>query len=71
MCEVVKDYEKRLRRMPFVPKTLYGRKILREDGGPNNVFLTFLFCDHSMAIQFLKHVACFRVRCSVMLAVEV
>ena len=60
MCQVVKDYEKRLLRMPFVPKTLYGLKMLMEDGGPNKVFLTFLFCDHGMAIQFLKHMGLLR-----------
>jgi hypothetical protein len=65
MCEVVKDYEKRLRMIPFVPKTLYGRKILREDGGPN-VFLAFLFCDHGVVIQFLKHMGLLRskVKCN-------
>ena len=54
MCEVVKDYEERLQGMPFVLETSYGSKMLREDDGPNKVFLTFLFCDHDMAIQFLK-----------------
>jgi hypothetical protein len=42
--------------MSFLPKSLYGRPMLREDGGLNKIFLTFLFCDHVMAIQFLKDV---------------
>jgi hypothetical protein len=54
ISEVIRGYEKRLQGMPFVPKSSYGRAILREDGGPNKIFLTHLFCDQAIAIQFLK-----------------
>jgi len=37
MTEVV-EYEKRLRGMPFVPRSSYGRGMLREDGGLNKTF---------------------------------
>jgi len=33
------EYEKRLRGMPFVPGSSYGRGMLREEGGPNKTFL--------------------------------
>jgi len=49
-------YEKRLRGMPFVPGSSYGRGMLREDGGPNKTFFTYLFCDRDMGIQFMKDV---------------
>jgi hypothetical protein len=40
--------------------------MLREDGGPNKIFLTFLFCDEATAIQFLKDVNLLRskVQCN-------
>jgi hypothetical protein len=30
--------------------------MLQEDGGPNKIFFTFLFCDQAMAIHFLQDV---------------
>jgi len=43
--------------MAFVPKFSFGRRMLREDGGPNRDFLAYLFCDYGIAMQFLKDVA--------------
>jgi hypothetical protein len=62
----VTENEKRLQGMPFVPRSLYGRAMLREDGGPNKIFLTFLFCDQAIAIQFLKDMGLLRskVQCN-------
>ena len=60
LCEVVSEYEKRLQAMPFVPRASYGRRMLREDGGPNRDFLTYLFCDPGFAVQFLKDVGLLR-----------
>jgi len=37
--QTVHDYEKRLQEMSFVPKSSYGSRMLREDGGPNSDFL--------------------------------
>jgi hypothetical protein len=54
--EVVSEYEKRLQEMPFPPRSSYGRRMLREDGDPNRDFVTYLFCDHGFAMQFLKDV---------------
>jgi len=49
----------------FLLKSSYGRPMLREFG-PNKIFLTFLFCDQAMAIQFLKNVGLLRskVQCN-------
>jgi hypothetical protein len=30
--------------------------MLRDDGAPNRFFLMYLFCDESMAIQYLKDI---------------
>jgi hypothetical protein len=56
ISEVLVEYEKRLQGMPFVPRSSYGRAMLREDGGPNKIFLAYLFCDRTIAIHFLKDV---------------
>jgi len=58
--EIVKSYEGRVRSMPSVPKLSYGRRMLRSDGGPNRLFLIYLFTDHSMAIEFLKDIGLLR-----------
>ena len=52
--------------MPFVPKTSYGRASLGDDGEANKLFLTFLFSDTDLGIQFLKDVGLLRskVRCN-------
>jgi len=66
ICEVVNEYEKRLQEMPFVPRSSYGRPMLREGGGPNRNFLTYVFCDQGFAMQFLKDVGLLRskVQCN-------
>jgi len=40
--EVVTDYEERPRRKDYVPRLSYGRRMLRDDGGPNRYFLMYL-----------------------------
>jgi len=60
LCEVVSEYEKRLQEMPFVPRSSYGRQMLREDGGQNSNFLTYLFCDNGFGMQFLKDMGLLR-----------
>ena len=37
-------------------QVIFRRAMLREDGGPNKIFLTYFFCDQAIAIQFLKDV---------------
>jgi len=60
ISEVVREYETHLQEMPFVPMSSYGRGMLREDGGTNKIFLTFLFCDQDISLQFLKDVGLLR-----------
>jgi len=42
--------------MLFVPRSSHGRPMLREDDGPNTNFLAYLFCDKTIAVQFLSDV---------------
>jgi hypothetical protein len=60
ILQVVTEYEQRLRRTRFAPKLSYGRPMLSEDGGPNTMFFTCLFCDEAMALEFLKDVGLLR-----------
>ena len=64
--EKVDEYEKRLQEMPFIPRGSYRRRMLRQDDGPNRDFLTYLFCDDGLAMQFLKDVGLLRskVQCN-------
>jgi hypothetical protein len=55
LCEVVREYEKCLREMPFMSRSSYGHPMW-EDSGPNRDFLTYLFCNQGFAMQFLKDV---------------
>jgi len=58
--KVVTEYKERLRRTPFAPRLSYGRPMLSEDGGPNMMFFTCLFCDEAMALEFLQDVGLLR-----------
>jgi len=51
---------KRLRGMPFIARSSYGRRMRREDGAPNRDFLTYLFLDDALALEFLKDVGLLR-----------
>ena len=46
--------------MPYVPRTSYGRDSLGYRGDANKLFLTFLFCDRNIGIQFRKDVGLIR-----------
>ena len=48
--EAVADYEDRLRKMQSLPRFSYGRRIVRKDGAPNRIFLTYLFGHQELAI---------------------
>jgi len=54
--KVVDNNEKRLQEMLCMPRFSYGCQMLQEDSRPNRMFLTYLFCDKAIAIQFLKDV---------------
>jgi hypothetical protein len=56
ISQLFMEYEERLRRMQHVPGFSYGRQLLRDDGGPNRFFLTYLFSDQAMPIELLKNV---------------
>jgi len=60
LLQIVDDYDRRLQEMPFVPRASYGRRMIREDGGLNRDFLTYLFCGDGFAMQFLKDVGLLR-----------
>jgi len=64
--EIFHEYEKRLQEMSFIPRGSYGRRMVRQDGGPNRDFVTYVFCDHGLAVQFLKDVGLIRskVQCN-------
>jgi len=40
--------------MPFVPQSSFGCDWLGKDGEANKLFLSFLFSDMDLGIQFLK-----------------
>ena len=53
ISNVIKEYQDKLREMPYVPKTSYQRDSLGYCGDANNTFLTFLFSNRDVGIQFL------------------
>jgi len=59
LVQVTSEYEARLARSDYGAKFSYGRRMLRDDGGPNRFFLMYLFCE-SIAIQFLKDIGLLR-----------
>ena len=56
ITHITKEYQDRLRKMSYVPKTSYRRDSLGYRGDANKLFLTFVFSDHAISIQFLKDV---------------
>jgi hypothetical protein len=60
ITNVIKEYQDRLREIPYVPKTSYRRESLGYSRDANKNFLTFLFSDQATAIQFLKDVGLIR-----------
>ena len=60
VIHITSEYEDRLRRCQDVPRMSFVRRMLRDDGAPNRFFLMYLFCDESMAIQYLKDIGLLR-----------
>jgi hypothetical protein len=54
ISNVIKEYQDKPHEMPFVPKTSYQRDLLGYCGDANKTFLTFLFNNSVVGIQFLK-----------------
>ena len=60
IASIIQDYQERVRELPSVPRTSYGRDSLGYRGDANKLFMTFLFCDRNIGIQFLKDVGLIR-----------
>jgi len=60
LLQVTSEYKEQLRRCEYVPRFSFGRRMLRDDGDPNRLFLMYLFCEQSHAIQFLKDIGLLR-----------
>ena len=58
--QVVAKYVQRKKEISFVTVFSYGRGLLRDYGGPNRFFFTFIFCDPALAIAFLQEVKLIR-----------
>jgi len=52
--QIVEQYVHRVQEISFVSDFSYGRGLFRDDGGPNRLFFTILFCDKALSIAFLK-----------------
>jgi hypothetical protein len=57
---IIKEYQDRLREMPYVPKSSFERDSLGFSGEANKLFLTFLYSNHAIGVQFLKDVGLIR-----------
>ena len=66
ITSVFNEYEERVRRLQTVPRSSYGRRMLRSDGAPNRTFFISVFNDHAMAIELLKDIGLIRrtMQCS-------
>jgi hypothetical protein len=60
LLQVTSEYKEQLRRCEYIPRFSFGRRMLRDDGDPNRLFLMYLFCEQSHAIQFLKDIGLLR-----------
>ena len=64
---ITSEYEERLRRCQYIPRLPFGRRMLRDDGAPNRFFLMYLFCNESMALQYLKDIGLIILRLDLVL----
>jgi hypothetical protein len=56
ITNVIQEYQDKVREMPFLLKCSFQRDCFGARGDANKMFLTFLFCDHAIGLQFLKDV---------------
>jgi hypothetical protein len=54
ITNVIKEYQAKFSQFPFLLKKYFKRYSLRCSDDPNKTFLTFLFCDNRIGVQFLK-----------------
>jgi hypothetical protein len=66
VSNAIKECQDKLREMPYVPKTSYQRDSLGFCGYANKTFLTFLFSNSAIGIQFPKDAGLIRnkVQCN-------
>jgi len=66
LLQLVTEYEECRRKKQYVPRFLYGRRMLRDDGGPNRFFLMYLFSVQAMAVEFINDIGLLRnkVQCN-------
>ena len=60
MKQIISKYQRRIVEMSFVPKRSYSHSAVGINGSVNMVFLTFLFSDKDLGIEFLKDVGLIR-----------
>ena len=60
LIKVTSEYEERLLSCEYVLRFWYGRRMLRDDGGPNRFFLMYIFFEQSVTILFLKDIRLLR-----------
>jgi len=65
ITHIIKEYQARLREMPYIPKTPYRRDSLGYCDDANELFLAFLFSAHAIRIRFIRTSDEFAVKCSV------
>jgi hypothetical protein len=66
---VIESYKERLMTMPFAPKSNFGCAVLGVDGAVNKPFLTYVFIDMDIAMDFLKDCSLIRRQMTCTLAV--
>jgi hypothetical protein len=62
LCSIVQIYKESIRSNPNVPRFSYGRRMLRDGGGPIRLFFTYLFINPPLVYEFLKEVGFIRSR---------
>jgi len=67
VMHITSEYEERLRRCKYVPRLSFGRRMLTDDRAPNRFFLMHLFCNETMAIQYLKDIGLIILRLDLVL----
>ena len=66
ITNIIKEYQDRVRELPYVPTTSFRRDSLGYPCHANKLFLAFLFSDRNIDIQFLKDIGLTRskVQCN-------
>ena len=60
VTSVIELYQRRLNSKPYVPSATFGSATLGANGVANKLFLTFLFSNSEVGVQFLKDVGLIR-----------